>query len=154
MMLTATLGERIVSKATAETLGSVDGVVIEAGQQRLVALTSGKGRKARVIPWKEVSGVGSAAVVVEHDDAAREPAEGFETQQARGDAALMGGLILSDRGNALGAVVDVEYDAETGALTSIRTSQSLTITGARLRAIGAFAWIVAAGDDEAGVASA
>ena len=154
MLLTATLGERIVSKETAETLGSVDGVVIEAEQRRLVALTSGKGRKVRVIPWGEVSGVGSAAVVVERDDAAREPAEGNERQQARGDTALMGGLVLSDRGNALGAVVDVEYDAATGALTSIRTSQSLTLSGDRLRAIGSYAWIVVAGDDEAGAVPA
>lgn len=149
MRITATLGERIVSKSSAETLGSVDGMIIDAQHRRLVALTFGKGRKSRVIPWSALHGIGSAAVVVEHDDAAREPADGFERQQARGEAALMGGLLLSEGGNALGAVVDVEYDSETGSVTAIRTSESTTLNGDRLRAIGTYAWIVADEDEDA-----
>jgi hypothetical protein len=44
-------------------------------------------------------------------------------------------------------VVDVEYDDNSGAFTSIRT-QSDTIASDRLRAVGTYAWVVAAADDE------
>ena len=121
MLLTTTLGEKVVSKASAETLGSVDGVVIDAANRKITGLRLGKGRKAKIVPWDTVSGVGTAAVIVREDDALRDPADGVEQRFASGDIALIGGLVLSDRGNAHGTVTDIEYDADTGALTSIQT---------------------------------
>lgn len=150
MLLTTTLGEKVVSKASAETLGSVDGVVIDAVSRKITALRLGKGRKAKVVPWDDVTGVGTAAVIVEDEDAVRDPTEGAEQRFAAGDVAVIGGLVLSDRGNSRGTVADVEYDGDTGTLTSIRTSQSTTIDAERLRAVGTYAWVVVAGDDELG----
>lgn len=150
MLLTTTLGEKVVSKASAETLGTVDGVVIDAGLRKITGLRLGKGRKAKIVPWDQVAGVGTAAAIVEHDDALREPIDGVELRYAGGDIAVIGGLVLSDRGNAHGTIADIEYDGDTGTLTSIRTSQSTTIDAQRLRAVGTYAWIVAAGDDELG----
>lgn len=150
MLLTTTVNEKVVSKASAETLGSVDGVVIDAANRKITGLRLGKGRKAKIVSWETVSGVGTAAVIVENDNALRDPADGVEQRFASGDIALIGGLVLSDRGNSRGTVADVEYDADTGALTSIHTSQSATIDAARLRAIGAYAWVVTADDDELG----
>ena len=152
MLLTTTLGEKVVSKASAETLGTVDGVVIDAASHKITALRLGKGRKAQVVPWSEVSGVGTAAVIVDRDEALRDPAEGAEERYASGDVPLIGALVLSDRGNSRGTVVDVEYDGDTGAITSISTSQSTTIDAERMRAVGTYAWVVAAGDDELGTA--
>jgi sporulation protein YlmC with PRC-barrel domain len=150
MLLTTTLGEKVVSKASAETLGSVDGVVIDAANRKITGLRLGKGRKAKIVPWDTVSGVGTAAVIVEEDDALRDPADDVEQRFASGDITLIGGRVLSDRGNSRGTVADVEYDGDTGALTSIHTSQSTTIDADRLRAIGAYAWVVTAADDELG----
>lgn len=150
MLLTTTLGEKVVSKASAETLGSVDGVVIDAASRTITGLQLGRGRKAKIVPWARVSGVGTAAVIVEEDDALRDPADGVEQRFASGDVTLIGGLVLSDRGNSRGTVADVEYDADTGALTSIHTSQSTTIDAERLRAVGGYAWVVTADDDELG----
>ncbi len=146
MLLTNTLGENVVSKSTAETLGSVQGVIIDAGDRRVVAVQVGKGRKARVVPWGSVSGVGSAAVVVDDEDALREPADG-EDRYVGGSVKVIGALVLSDRGNGHGDIVDVEYDEETGSVISIRTGAA-TIAAERLLSIGSYAWVVAAGDDE------
>jgi sporulation protein YlmC with PRC-barrel domain len=150
MLLTTTLGEKVVSKASAETLGSVDGVVIDAATHKITALQLGKGRKAKVVAWSDLTGVGTAAVIVDHDGALRDPAEGDEQRFAGGDIALIGGLVLSDRGNSQGTVADVDYDGDTGTITSIHTSHSRTIDAERLRAVGSYAWIVAASDDELG----
>jgi uncharacterized protein YrrD len=146
MLLTTTLGENVVSKASAETLGSVQGVVVDADARTIVAVQVGKGRKARVVPWGAVSGVGSAAVVVHDDDALREPTDD-EDRFVGGSVKVIGGLVLSDRGNAHGDIADVEYDEETGAVTSIRT-RTATIAADRVRSIGSYAWVVEAGDDE------
>lgn len=146
MLLTSTLGENVVSKASAETLGSVQGVVVDAGARTLAAVQVGKGRKARVVPWASISGVGSAAVVVDDEDAPREPTDD-EDRYVGGSVKVIGGLVLSDRGNAHGDIVDLEYDEETGAVVSIRT-RTATIAAERLHSIGSYAWVVAAGDDE------
>jgi uncharacterized protein YrrD len=146
MLLTTTLGENAVSKESAETLGSVTGIVLDAPSRKITALQVGKGRKAKVVSWDAVSGVGSAAVVVEDDDALRDPNE-REQRFVGGDVAVIGGLVLSDLGNAHGTVVDVEYDENSGAITSIRT-ESAVIESERLRSVGSYAWVVAAADDE------
>ena len=146
MLLTDTLGEHAVSKASAESLGAVDGVVIDAAGHRITAVQLGKGRKARVVPWESISGIGSAALIVDDDESARAPDE-REQRFTGGDVGLIGSLVLSDRGNARGKVVDLEYEEDTGRLVSIRT-ESETVAADRLRAIGTYAWVVAAGDDE------
>jgi uncharacterized protein YrrD len=146
MLLTTTLGEKAVSKASAETLGSVTGVIIDAASRTITALQVGKGRKAKVVSWDSVSGVGSAAVVVDDDDALHDPNE-REQRYVGGDVDVIGGLVLSDLGNAHGNVVDVEYDENTGTITAIRT-ESGAIESERLRAVGSYAWVVAAADDE------
>lgn len=148
MLLSTTLGENVVSKASAEQLGSVDGVVIDPTTQRITALQVGRGRKARVVPWEAVAGVGTAAVVVDGDDALREPTAD-EHRYTGGDVTVIGGLVLSDRGNARGDVVDVDYDETSGRLLSIRTKSS-TIEADRLRTIGTYAWVVTADPDEPG----
>ena len=152
MLLTTTLGEKVVSKGSAETLGSVDGVVIDAARHLITALQVGKGRKAKVVPWDAISGVGTAAVIVERDDALRDPDDEIEPRYTRGDVAVIGALTLSDLGNSLGTIVDLEYDSDTGSITAIRTSQSNEISGDRLRAAGTHAWIFAAGDEALGSA--
>ncbi len=146
MLLTSTLGEHVVSKESAEQLGAVDGVVVDAASRRITAVQMGKGRKTKVVPWEAISGVGTAAVVVDRDESARDPDES-EHRYTSGAVALIGGLVLSDRGNVHGKVVDVEYDEGTGSFVSIRT-EAMTIPAARLRSIGTYAWIVAADDDE------
>ncbi len=146
MLLTSTLGENVVSKASADTIGAVTGVVVDARARKITALQVGKGRKARVVAWADVSGIGSAAVVVERDDALREPTDD-EHRYVGGDVAVIDGLVLSDRGNAHGKIIDVEYDEQTGSVVSIHTA-STTVAADRLRSIGSYAWIVSAADDE------
>jgi sporulation protein YlmC with PRC-barrel domain len=148
MLLTTTLDEKAVDKSSAETLGPVTGAAIDAANRSIAALKVGKGRKAQFVAWKSLR-TGADAVVVEHRDALHEPSDEIETRFADGDVAVIGGLVLSDRGNAHGKVVDVEYDEDTGVITAIHTSLPVVIEGTRLRAIGTYAWIVAAGDDEA-----
>jgi len=83
-------------------------------------------------PWRW--GVGPDAVIVTDDEAASQPTEGRSP---------MGRLVLSELGNAVGPVTDVEFDESSGALISLATEAAL-IEGDRVLADGPYAIVVSA----------
>lgn len=134
MHLSELRGRRVVSRATAETLGEVSDALLSTSPAAVAALQVGKGRKAGAVPWPKIVGIGPDAVVVTDDEAAAEAVEGQSP---------MGRLLLSELGNAAGVVTDVEFDESTGALISLATESAL-IEGDRLIADGPYAIIIAA----------
>ncbi len=134
MHLSELRGRRVVSRTSAETLGEVSDVLLSANPAAVAALQIGKGRRAGSIGWAQISGIGPDAVVVTDDDAAAGPLEGQSP---------MGRLVLSELGNAVGAVTDVEFDETNGMLISLATEAAL-IEGDRLLADGPYAIVVAA----------
>jgi uncharacterized protein YrrD len=137
--LSELVGRRVVSRATAETLGDVHDLYIAIQPASVTALQIGKGRKAGAVAWKSIVGIGPDAVVVADDDALVEHPDA---------ASPMGRLLLSELGNAAGTVRDVEFDDASGGLIAL-SSDSATITGDRLMADGPYAIIVAARKDDA-----
>jgi uncharacterized protein YrrD len=136
MHLSELRGRRVVSRASAETLGEVNDLLLSPDPWTVCALIVGKGRKAQTVGWPQIVGIGPDAVVVTDDDAAGE----------RPDArSPIGRLALGELGNAAGAVSDVEFDETSGALISLDTEAAL-IEGDRLMADGPYALIVAARD--------
>lgn len=133
MHLSELKGRQVVSRATAENLGTVHDVLLAGDQRAVDALVVGKGRKALAVSWPQIVGIGPDAVVVTDDDA---PAEA----QTRSP---MGRLALSELGNAAGAITDVEFDETSGALISLATDTVL-IEGDRVLADGPYALIISA----------
>ena len=134
MHLSELKGRRVVSRATAETLGDVSDLLLSVNPSAVAALTIGKGRKAGHVGWANIVGVGPDAVIVTDDDAAAEPIEGQSP---------IGRLVLSELGNAVGGVTDVEFDETNGTLISLATESAL-VEGDRLVADGPYAIIVSA----------
>ena len=136
MHLSELRGRRVVSRASAETLGEVNDLLLEPHPWAVSALVLGKGRKAQTVEWPQIVGIGPDAVVVSVDDLPAEP------KDARSP---IGRLALGELGNAAGAVTDVEFDEASGALISLTTEAAL-IEGDRLIVDGPYALIVAARD--------
>ena len=134
MHLSELKGRRVVSRASAETLGDVSDLWLTTGPATVSALHVGKGRKAATVPWNQIVGIGPDAVVVTDDEAAAGTAEG---------ASPVGRLVLSELGNAVGTVSDVEFDETSGTVISLATDSAL-IEGDRLLAAGPYALIVTA----------
>jgi uncharacterized protein YrrD len=149
MQLASAIGEKVVSKSSAETLGTVEGVVIDPEPRTITAVRLGKGRKARLVSWGSITGFGPDAVVVENDDAVREPNDELEARWTDGGIGLIGARVLSDRGNEHGAIADIEFDETSGALIAIEPTRGNGLPAERLLAVGSYAWIVSAADDEA-----
>ncbi len=136
MHLSELRGRRVVSRASAETLGEVNDLLLSPGPWSVSALVIGKGRRAHAVAWPQIVGIGPDAVVVIDDESASDALE------ARSP---LGRLALSELGNEAGVVTDVEFDETSGALISLAT-ETVLIEGDRLLADGPYALIVAARD--------
>jgi uncharacterized protein YrrD len=139
-------GERVLSRATAEQLGTLRHVVVDPAARRIVALhVDGRRKRAQFVDWERIVGFGPDAIVVEGEDALRGPAGGEEVAVASGKRSVVGQLALSDRGDGLGSVQDVEFDEGSGALHGVVTDDGIH-PAERLRAIGTYCVILRAED--------
>jgi uncharacterized protein YrrD len=139
-------GRKVVSRASAEQLGKLSHLVVDVERRQVASLVVGKGRKALLVAWENVSGFGPDAVMLADESALYEPRDDHEQAAADGKLDLVGKRALSDMGNDLGAVSDVVFDAATGALESVvladREEPAASLLGA-----GSFAVIIRAPAD-------
>jgi sporulation protein YlmC with PRC-barrel domain len=116
---TAVAGRKVVSQTSAEELGEVAHIVIDVKRHKVVSLVVGKGRKALVLDWDQVSGLGPDAVMVADESALHAPRDDHENAAVDGKLELIGKRTLSDVGNDLGEISDVRFDPETGIIESL-----------------------------------
>jgi sporulation protein YlmC with PRC-barrel domain len=140
---TAVPGRRVVSRTSAEELGNLSHVVVDVKRRQVASLVLGKGRKALLIDWDQVSGFGPDAVMVAHDTALHPAGDDREHAAADGKLDLTGKRALSDMGNDLGTITDVVFDPDTGAIESLVIGD-LEQPAASLLAVGSFAVILRA----------
>jgi sporulation protein YlmC with PRC-barrel domain len=110
------LGRKVVSRASAEALGTVSHFVVGDDHKRVAAIVLGKGRRARIIDWGQLSGFGPDAVMVIDDGALRPPVDDHDRAASRGQSDLLGKRALSELGDELGHVDDVVFDPVSGEL--------------------------------------
>lgn len=137
------LGRPVMARDTAESVGQLHGAVVDATGRRVVAVQVGKGHKARLVDWSAVTGMGPDAVVVDAEASLRAASGGREEGVLKGDLPLLGHRVLSDRGDVLGALDDVELDETTGEVLTLLTGGE-AISASRLRSLGGYAVVVAA----------
>jgi len=142
MRLHDAMGRAVVARDTAETVGQVHGAVVDAASHRIVALQVGKGHKGRLADWTAITGVGPDAVVIEGEASLRAVSGEREERILKGDVALLGGRVLTDKGDALGALDDVEFDETTGELLALICGET-SVPATRLRSVGGYAVVVA-----------
>jgi sporulation protein YlmC with PRC-barrel domain len=137
----AASGRKVISRTSAEELGKLAHIVIDVKRRQIASLVVGKGRKALLIAWEQVSGFGPDAIMIADETALQEPRDDGEQAAADGKLELVGKHALTDLGNDLGTVTDVVFDPNTGAIQSIlvgdREQPAVSLLGA-----GSFAVIV------------
>ena len=131
-------GTRVMSKASAEKMGKVEGAVFDVPPRRVVALQVGRDE---LVDWDDVSGVGADAVVVESEDRVRNVADAHEERAMAGDFDWKGKRVLSDHGNELGTVTEVELDEVSGRIEVVETTEG-RLAADRLRAVGPYCVVV------------
>jgi uncharacterized protein YrrD len=132
------LGTRVMSKSSAQKMGKVEGVVLDVPPRRMIALQVGRDG---LVDWVDVSGVGTDAVVVESEDRVRNAAAAREERAMAGAFDLRGKRVLSDHGNELGTVTEVELDEVSGTIEAVVTTEG-RVAAERLRALGSYCLVV------------
>jgi sporulation protein YlmC with PRC-barrel domain len=131
----------VVARDTAEQLGSVEAVVVDPAQHRIVALHLGA-KGGRFLSWADVGTVGEDAVMATSASATR-GAEGLlEERVAAGVAVKPGQRVLDDGGDEVGQLADLEFDGATGTVEHLAVEDA-TFASDRLRGVGSYALVIA-----------
>ena len=135
MLFSEALRRPVMSISSATTLGTLDGFVVDVKRPQIVALRLAGSN--RVVEWDRIENFGPDAVTVANDEV---PADQKGRVQALSDSrfALLNKRVLDDQGNQSGTVHDVEFDPESGQVTSVITSTG-PLDGDRLIGCGPYA---------------
>ena len=144
MRLSEADGRPVLSRESAERIGELRHVVVDAPGRRITALhVAGGRRKAMMVGWDDVVGFGPDGIVVSGDGALRPPGDDRERAVAGGHLDLDGRLVLDDRGDAQGALTDVVFDEGSGTIGAFVCGDR-EIPAERLRQIGPYCVLVRA----------
>jgi len=145
---TAAVGRKVVSRQSAEEFGTVSHLVVDASTRHVSAVVVGKRRRARLIDWARLTGMGPDAAIIEADDVLHEPADEREHAAVAGKLEFLGKRALQETGNELGKIDDVVFDPSSGELLQIlvgATEHPATL----LLGAGSYAVVLAAGNSAA-----
>src|SRR5271165_7109967 len=93
---TAVSGRKVISQGSAEELGKVAHVVVDVKRHTVASLIVGTGRKALILDWDQIGGLGPDAVMIGDESALHEPRDGVEKAAADGKLELIGKRALND----------------------------------------------------------
>lgn len=140
MRFTEALGRKVVSLATAETVGTLDEFVVDPGSHRVVAVGVTKSKLGDTLRWENIESFGPDALTV--TDADQLAGADRETDALSGkDHEFLGKRVLATVGDEMGQVDDVEFDPESGVLTSLLLTGG-SIEATRLVGVGSYAVVV------------
>jgi sporulation protein YlmC with PRC-barrel domain len=139
MLFSYALRLRVVDTATANTVGRVDDIVVDPHTRTIAALRV-DGRGADVLHWPDITGFGADAVTVASATAVGDPTGRTAGLLGR-DYQVVGKRLLTDSGDEIGRVLDVEFDPDTGSVTGLLATIG-RIDGGRLVGCGSYAAVV------------
>ncbi|MGH4012178.1 MAG: PRC-barrel domain-containing protein [Pseudonocardiaceae bacterium] len=132
----------VVNTSTATRVARVDGFVVLPGPARVALLRLSKVSGAgTLLAWEDLQGFGPDAVTVGSEAVIRPARDALEQRAEDNDLEILGKRVLTERGMELGTVTDVDFDPETGAVTTLITKTE-TIAGERLIGLGGYAVVV------------
>ncbi len=144
MLFSQAKGHKVVSSATAATVGKVSQFVVDPVARSVVALRLKKTQDGDWLHWSDLTAFGTDAVTVA-DDSVIGGADAEVQRLSHKDFGLLGKRVLTSAGDELGHVDDVEFDPQTGSLTTLHLShgsREATAAGARLLGVGSYAVVV------------
>ncbi len=143
MRFSEATGRKIVSTTSAETVGKIDGFVVDPQRRAVVAIECKKTDSGEILLWSDIVGFGADADAVNDAGAITEAPSGIDALRGK-DQHLLGKRILSSTGDELGKVGDVEFDPESGVVKALNFAEG-QIAGARLIGVGSYAVVVTPG---------
>lgn len=141
MRFSDTRGRKVLATSTATTVGKVDALLVDPATRRVVAVSVKRKGDEDVLTWEALTSFGPDAVTVGGEDAFSRSDERLDALGSKAGA-LLKKRVLTDGGDEVGTVQDVEFDPSDGRLVALLTSQG-EVDAARLRGVGSYAVVVA-----------
>lgn len=139
-------GHRVVSSSTAETVTRVKGFVVDPVSRSVVALRLKKSDEGTVLRWADLGAFGADAVTVTDPTVIGDRDEDAEVTRLFGkEHEVIKKRVLTTGGDELGTVEDVDFDLETGMLTTLlldKKSSVREVAASRLLGVGSYAVVV------------
>lgn len=133
-------GHKVVDKSTATTVGQVRGFLVNPRSRSVAALRLKKTDRGNVLRWSDLTAFGIDAITIGDSAAITELDDGLEAFRGK-RRRLLKKRVLTTGGDELGEVADVEFDPDTGTLTTILL-QDGEVAADRLVGIGSYAVVV------------
>ncbi|HUR76070.1 MAG TPA: PRC-barrel domain-containing protein [Sporichthya sp.] len=140
MRITDARNRPVVSTGSAETVGRVEGFLIEAEAARITGLRVQADGSSTVLPWDKVAAFGPDAITVTGADVLREPMDQAEQRRIDPELDPIGKPAIEETGNNLGTVSDVDFDPATGALRAVIT-EVYELPADKLMGLGTYAMV-------------
>jgi sporulation protein YlmC with PRC-barrel domain len=140
MRFSEALGRKVVSLATAETVGLLDEFVVDPRSRRVVALGVKKSPSGSALHWDDIESFGPDAVTVSDADKIAGPDRDVDRLSGK-DHHFLGKRVLLTVGDEVGQVDDVEFDPNSGELIAIVLAGG-DIDANRLVGVGSYAVVV------------
>ncbi|MEU4245700.1 PRC-barrel domain-containing protein [Actinoplanes sp. NPDC026619] len=121
MLFSALLHRRILAAGCPSALGRVDNLVIDPQTTRIVALCVADGPSGGVVHWADVAAFSPYAVMVRNRWSVGPP-DGRAAELIESDQQLLGKRLLTDAGEQIGRLTDVDFDPLTGEVTRLIAS--------------------------------
>lgn len=142
MLLSESIGRKVVSTTTADTVGAVGELLVDPRNRTVAGLQIKKSKTGDALLWSGISTFGTDAVTVDSADRIVEIGTEESLSELDGKAhRVIGKRALSTAGVDLGTVDDVEFDPETGAVMSVIVD-AVSIEGRTLTGIGSYAVVL------------
>jgi sporulation protein YlmC with PRC-barrel domain len=132
---------KVVSTTDAATVAKVRAFVVDPRTASVVGLRLKKAPgPGDVIAWSDLKAFGRDAATIVSVDAIR-IVDGDLAALAESDRDLLGKRVLTEGGDGLGTVNDVEFDPADGSIRAILTGTE-EIAGSRMLGLGSYAVVV------------
>jgi len=141
MLFSQAKKHKVVSSTTAATVGKVAGLLVDPATRSVVGLRLKKTEGGDLLAWSDITAFGSDAVTVTGADRIGE-GDLHLKELAHKTYKVLGKRVLSTGGDELGKVDDVDFDLESGTVTSLVLDGGADVTGSRLVGVGSYAVVV------------
>jgi len=142
MRFSESVGRKVVSTSTAETVGKVHGFVVDPATRTVTALQLKKSGDGDTLRWSDITGFGTDAVMIADADLITPAGQDVRALTGK-EHDVVGKRVLSSGGEELGRVDDVEFDPDSGVVTALVLGDG-QVEGSRLVGVGPYAAIVSA----------
>ena len=146
MLYSEIKGRKLVDTSTADTAGKVDGFLLDPATRSVAGLEFKKTASGSVVAWDDLTAVGADAVTVGGSGVVVD-AEGRLADLATKDGQVLKKRVLSDAGEDLGNVRDIDFNPQSGALIGLVVGDKkhpINVAGSRLLGVGSYAVVVTA----------